>query len=302
MKYIKYGVISALFVFLFVFGPELSPALQQLFLYIQKSWHGALYSVGYFLEALLSHMEAILFAVPVYVIAALTGLLGYAANLKIWRGVSFSVLVLLIDRFGCWDGSVYTVSAVIAVMSVSLIIGIPIGIILSAGRRRFLIINPILNAMQILPNYVYLIPSLMLLGSGIASGVMAAVIYSIPPVISLTAHAIRRTDPKMREAAIAFGATNWQSIIRVELPQAMPTIAHGVNRAAMLALSMVVITSIIGSQGLGLDMLGAMQDGDIGRVVTCGICLVFITIIIDYISKAMSAIASERRQGGAGGA
>ena len=153
--------------------------------------------------------------------------------------------------FGLWEVAMETLGIVIIAVLISLVVGIPVGIAMSSSERVNAVITPILDAMQTMPSLVYLIPALMLFGLGKVPGVFATVIYALPPVVRLTNLGIRQVSREVQEAALVFGASRWQMMKEVRFPLAMPTIMAGINQTTMLALSMVVIASMIGAGGPG---------------------------------------------------
>jgi glycine betaine/proline transport system permease protein len=169
---------------------------------------------------------------------------------------------------------------------ISLIIGVPYGIAMSSSDRLNTVSTPILDAMQTMPSMVYLIPALMLFSLGKVPGVFATVIYSLPPVIRLTNLGIRQVSKEVQEAALAFGASKWQLMREVRFPLAMPTIMAGINQTTMMALSMVVIASMIGAGGLGEEVLKATNRVDVGKGFEAGWAIVVLAIVIDRITQA----------------
>ena len=161
----------------------------------------------------------------------------------------YAVLFSLIGAVGYWDMMELTLSIVIASVIIALIIGLPVGILLSGSDRANQIVRPILDTMQTMPVFVYLIPALLLFGTGNASAVIATVIYAVVPVIRLTSLGIRQVDKEVVEAARSFGSTKGQALFKVQIPQALPTIMTGVNQTLMMAMSMVVTCSMIGARG-----------------------------------------------------
>jgi glycine betaine/proline transport system permease protein len=182
---------------------------------------------------------------------------------------------------------------VATVLSVSL--GVPLGILTprSAWLRRVLL--PTLDVMQTLPSFVYLIPVLMLFGLGKVPAILATIIYALPPLIRLTDLGIRHVDSEVVEAARAFGTTRWQLLVNVQMPLARPSIMAGINQTTMMALSMVVIASMIGSRGLGEDVLAGIQTLDVGKGMQAGIAIVILAIVIDRISQGYGQDRRTRR-------
>ena len=175
-----------------------------------------------------------------------------------------------------------------ASVSVSLVIGIPTGILMTASDRFAKVLKPLLDAMQTMPSFVYLIPALMLFGLGKVPGLFATLIYAVPPVIRLTNVGIRQVSKDTIEAARAFGASQRQILLDVQIPLAVPSIMVGINQTTMMALAMVVIASMIGARGLGLEVLMAINRIEVGRGFEAGLCIVFLAIIIDRLTNAMA--------------
>ncbi|MGE0350127.1 ABC transporter permease [Hydrogenophaga sp.] len=204
-----------------------------------------------------------------------------------WKIVAGSVLtLLLIGYFGMWDDTMKTISMIFVCTVVALLLGLPIGIAMSRSDRMQRLVNPVLDVMQTMPSFVYLIPVVMLLGIGRVPGVIAVVIYAIPPVIRFTNLGIRLVDKDLLEAADAFGSSIWQKMRQVQLPLALPTIMAGVNQTIMLSLAMVVIASMIGVQGLGQPVLRAITNQYFTMGLLNGLAIVGIAIIFDRVSQA----------------
>jgi glycine betaine/proline transport system permease protein len=196
------------------------------------------------------------------------------------------LLIFTIGIFGLWNVAIETLGIVIVAVLISLIIGIPTGIAMSTSNRFNTFNTPILDAMQTMPSLVYLIPALMLFGLGKVPGVIATVIYALPPVVRLTNLGIRQVSQEVQEAALVFGASPWQMMKEVRFPLAMPTIMAGINQTTMMALSMVVIASMIGAGGLGEEVLKATNRVDVGKGFEAGWAIVVLAIVIDRMSQA----------------
>lgn len=227
-----------------------------------------------------------LLAVPWFIILLLLFLVGWKAK-NIKSGVSFAVMMFAIGLLGYWEDTMLTLSIVMTSVFISLLLGIPLGI-LSAYKVKFeQLTKPVLDAMQTMPSFVYLIPAIMLFGLGSVPAVFATTIYSLPPVIRLTTLAIRSVSKEMLEAAHSFGATPWQILLKVEIPQALPTIMAGVNQTTMMAMAMVVVASMIGAKGLGYNVLIAINRTDVAMGVEAGTSIVLLAIIIDRLTQAI---------------
>lgn len=218
---------------------------------------------------------------------------GYYRN--IFSGIIYGFLLFLIGTFGYWELMMYTLAIVLASVFISIVFGVPFGILLSYNKRLEMIMRPILDAMQTMPSFVYLIPAMMFFGMGKVPAVFATIIYALPPVIRLTTLAIRSVSKEMVEAAQSFGATSWQVLRKVQLPQAVPTIMTGISQTTMMALSMVVIASMVGAKGLGMEVLTSINRIDIGQGFESGVGIVFLAIIIDRISQGIVNKAQLKR-------
>ena len=217
-----------------------------------------------------------------------TGLLGWRLMGKWWSGLLMTAMLFFMGTLGYWELSMRTLSLVTSAVIVSLAIGIPIGILMATSDAFESVIKPLLDGMQTMPSFVYLIPALMLFGLGKVPALFATIIYAVPPVIRLTNVGIREVSPSVVEAADAFGSSYWQTLLKVQLPLARPTIMVGVNQTTMMALAMVVIASMIGAKGLGFEVLLAINRIEIGRGFEAGLCIVFMAIIIDRLTYAMA--------------
>ncbi len=201
-------------------------------------------------------------------------------------GMIYALLFFLIGTFGLWEPTMMTLAIVLTSVVISLLLGIPTGILMAYSDRMNTVMRPMLDAMQTMPSFVYLIPAVMLFSLGKVPAVFATMIYALPPLIRLTDLGIRNVSKEMVEAAHSFGSSNWQTLTKIQLPQAFPTIMTGINQTTMMALAMVVIASMIGAKGLGLEVLKAIQHIDIAKGFEAGISIVFLAIIIDRLSQA----------------
>ena len=220
---------------------------------------------------------------PLVLMAFLSLIYFGSRSLSLTVGSFFAFL--LIGYFGMWEDTMSTVSIIGVCTFISIGLGIPIGILMSGSDRARSAISPVLDIMQTLPSFVYLIPVVMLLGIGKIPGLLAVIIYAIPPIIRLTDLGIREVDKEVLEAADAFGANRRQKLFRVQLPLALPTIFAGINQTIMMALAMVVIASMIGVKGLGVPILRAVMNQYLALGLFNGLAIVAIAIIFDRISQ-----------------
>ena len=230
--------------------------------------------------------EKMLLAAPWTIV--LTALLGltYAASRSTKLTAGITVAFLLIGYFGMWDDTMRTLSIITVATLLSIVLGVPIGIAMAHSDRVRATITPVLDIMQTMPAFVYLVPVVMLLGIGKVPGIIAVLVYAIPPVIRLTDLGIRLVDRDVLEAATAFGATRRQRLIEVQLPLALPTIMAGINQTIMMALAMVVIASMIGVKGLGQPVLKSITNQYFTMGLLNGLAIVAIAIMFDRVSQA----------------
>jgi glycine betaine/proline transport system permease protein len=202
----------------------------------------------------------------------------------------FTVLALtLIGLLGLWEDTMTTLAMVMSSVVFCAIVGIPLGILAGRSHTFNAWIRPMLDAMQTTPAFVYLVPIVMLFSIGNVAGVLATIIFALPPIVRLTSLGIRQVHPELVEAALAFGATNWQVLRRVQIPIALPTILAGLNQTIMMALSMVVIASLIGAGGLGSPVVLGLNTLDIGLATIGGLAIVLIAIVLDRITQSMGS-------------
>lgn len=236
---------------------------------------------------LLINVEWLLLLLPWWLFLVLVFILGW--RLKSWvSGLVYILLFMLVGAFGLWEPMMATLALVLTAVLFSILLGIPIGILMGSNNALAVFLKPILDAMQTLPSFVYLIPAVILFSMGRVPGVFATMIYAIPPIIRLTDLGLRRVSREMVESAQSFGSSSMQLLIKIKLPQALPTIMAGVNQTTMMALAMVVIAAMIGAGGLGLEVLRAINRIDIAKGTEAGLSIVFLAIIIDRVTQAVA--------------
>ena len=238
------------------------------------------------LTYLLLPIERLLTVIPPWLIIALVTVLAWFGVRKIWFALACGAGLFLIGAFGLWGALIDTFALLIVSVLVTVVIGIPIGIAMSGSKILRKIVTPILDVMQTMPSFVYLIPVLMLFGIGKVPALFATIIYALPPLIRLTTLGITQVNHEMVEAGRSFGSTHLQLLIWIKLPQALPSIMAGINQAVMMSLSMVVLASMIGAPGLGEDVLQSIQTLNIGQGLQAGTAIVIVAIIIDRITQA----------------
>jgi len=205
------------------------------------------------------------------------------------RGMALFTLIGLcfIDMIGLWPETMTTLSMILTSVLFCAAIGIPVGILAARSDLLWKIVRPILDIMQTIPSFVYLVPIVMLFGVGMAPGIIATIIFALPPIIRLTNLGIRNVREDLIEAAESFGSTAWQMLVEVQFPLALRTIMAGLNQTLMLALSMVVIAALIGAGGLGLVVNTGLGRLDVGGATAGGVGIVILAIILDRITQGL---------------
>ena len=238
------------------------------------------------LQVFLIQSERFMTQTPWPIIMVLVGVLAWYGSRSLKIVIGSLVALFVIGLFDMWDDTMKTISMIFVCTVLAIVLGIPIGILMARSNRVQALINPVLDVMQTMPSFVYLIPVVMLLGIGKVPGLIAVVIYAIPPMIRLTNLGIRLVDKDVLEAADAFGSSSWQKLKDVQMPLALPTIMAGINQTIMMALAMVVIASMIGVQGLGQPVLKAINNQYFTLGMFNGLAIVVIAIIFDRVSQA----------------
>lgn len=230
--------------------------------------------------------EKLLLATPWWLMIGIIAAITHLAA-RSWRlTIGVIIALFLIGLFGMWEDTMSTLSIITVSTLLSIGIGIPIGILMARSDRTQSIVTPALDVMQTMPAFVYLIPVVMLLGIGKIPGLIAVIIYAIPPVIRLTNLGIRLVDREVLEAAVSYGVSPWQKLWHVQLPLAMPNIMAGINQTIMMALAMVVIASMIGVAGLGQPVLRSITNQYFALGLFNGLAIVVLAIIFDRVSQA----------------
>ncbi|QHJ70093.1 ABC transporter permease [Planococcus halotolerans] len=228
-------------------------------------------------------------AVPPVIVILIVAVLAFFLSGKRFGLAAFSIVgLLLVWNQGLWEELMLSFSLVLVASLLSVIIGVPIGILMSKSKTAESIITPVLDFMQTMPAFVYLIPAVAFFSIGMVPGIFASLIFATPPTVRFTNLGIRQVSEELVEAAEAFGSTGAQKLFKVELPMAKTTIMAGINQTVMLALSMVVIASMIGAPGLGREVLSALQRADVGTGFVAGLGIVILAIIIDRFTQSFS--------------
>ena len=236
------------------------------------------------IDAVLNSLDTVLNFIPFPLILIIFVFLAYRTN-----GIKFAIFSLIslifIDLVDLWSESMTTLAMIFTAVLFCMLIGIPIGILASRSNTFEIILRPILDIMQTIPSFVYLIPVVMLFGVGLTPGVVATIIFALPPIIRLTNLGIRQVGKGFKEAGFSLGLTKFLVLLKIEIPLSLKTIMAGVNQTLMLALSMVVIAALIGAGGLGLTVYIALGRLDVGSAVVGGTGIVILAIILDRITQ-----------------
>lgn len=225
---------------------------------------------------------------PWFIVILTLGTITYAGSRRILLTIGVMAAMFFIGALGMWDLAMQTLAIMIVSIVLALAIGIPLGIFLSFSDRFRSYVLPVLDVMQTLPVFVHLIPAMLFFGLGKIPAIVATIIYASPPVIRLTDLGLRLVDKEVVEASNAFGASWQQRLLGVQLPLAMPNIMQGINQTTMLALSMVVIASMVGARGLGEEVLLGIQRLDVGRGMVAGLAIVALAVALDRMTQAYS--------------
>ncbi|MER2254310.1 MAG: proline/glycine betaine ABC transporter permease [Priestia megaterium] len=260
--------------------------------YMIDSFSGVFTGINQIMTSLISSLEWVLTASTPLVTVVVFVLL--ARWLTDWKIAVFTCFgLLLIISLNLWEASMLTLSLVLASTIISLLFGVPLGILSHRFNKVGAVIKPILDIMQTMPAFVYLIPSVLLFGLGNVTALIATFIFAMPPAVRLTLLGLQQVPQTTLEAAEAFGATEWQKLIKVQLPLALPMIMSGVNQVIMLSLSMVVISSMVGAGGLGAEVLRSISMLDVGLGFIGGIAVVIIAVILDRLTH----LSTQKREG-----
>jgi glycine betaine/proline transport system permease protein len=222
---------------------------------------------------------------PGLVLAGLMVLLG------VWRlgwgfGLFAAASLLVVAGLGLWPQTVDTLALVLTATAVALVLGVPLGIATARSDRLDRLVRPVLDLMQTMPAFVYLIPAAMFFGLGRVPGIFATIVFAMPPAVRLTGLGIRQVPRELVEAGLAFGCTSRQLLFKVQMPTALPSIMAGVNQTIMLSLSMVVVSSMIGAGGLGNEVLRGIQRLDIGLGFESGLAVVILAVLLDRFTQS----------------
>lgn len=244
----------------------------------------------------LSGTEDFLLWLPPLVILAVIFIIGW--RLKGWVfGLISSITLLFVGFLGLWAPTMTTLALVLSAVIFCAVVGIPVGIMAARSDKFNSTIRPLLDGMQTVPAFVYLVPVVMLFGVGLVPGLIAVIIFALPPIIRLTDLGIRQVPNDVVEAGRSFGGTSNQILFNIQIPLAMPTIMAGLNQTLMLAMSMAVVIALIGASGLGLVVWSGLGRNDVGYAAIGGIGIVVLAIILDRMSQALTAAPTRKGPG-----
>nr|WP_068085264.1 proline/glycine betaine ABC transporter permease [Pseudovibrio stylochi] len=239
-----------------------------------------------FILFFLVKLEKLLRSSDPLIILLIIGLLAFWASRKLLLSAGMVLAMWFIGTLGLWEQAMQTIAIMLVSVVIATLIGIPLGIAAARSNRFQSTLNPILDLMQTIPAFVYLIPAAMLFGLGKIPAILATVIYATPPLTRLTDLGIRQVDYEVVEAGRAFGATKWQILKGIQIPLALPAIMQGINQTMMMALAMVVIASMIGARGVGETVLLGLQRNDSGQGLIGGLAIVLLAIVFDRITQS----------------
>jgi glycine betaine/proline transport system permease protein len=262
-------------------GEWVDTLITSLYQHFEGFFKGFSFIIGGFVDLLTN----LLIFIPAIIFIAITCLLVWYTSRKVSLMVFSLIGFLFILNINYWEQTMQTLALVLTSVIISIIIGIPIGILASQNGRFSKFLKPTLDFMQTMPAFVYLIPAITFFGVGVVPGIIASVIFAMPPTIRFTELGIRQVPEDLIEAANAFGSTSSQKLFKVQLPLATGTIMAGVNQSIMLSLSMVVTASLVGAPGLGVDVYRSVTQVNIGMGFEAGLAIVVIAIILDRFTQ-----------------
>ena len=234
---------------------------------------------------LLVRVERFLIGLPWWLVLIVVALLVYhASGRSKLTALLLTAALFVVGTFGLWTASMTTLAIMLIATLFSVLVGVPVGVLMARSDRLKGLLRPLLDGMQTMPSFVYLVPVVMFFGLGNVAAIIATFIYAVPPMVRLTDLGLRLVDAQVLEAAAAFGADERQTLLWVRMPLALPTIMAGVNQTIMMALAMVVVASMIGARGLGQEVLRGLQRGDVGLGLEAGLAIVVLAVIMDRVT------------------
>ncbi len=262
--------------------------------WVVRYWGGGFEAAAYPLRVLLNSVERFLLDLPWWLIILVLAATAFAATRRWVLPLVVIVSLIMLGLMELWEDAVKTMALMISATLTTMVFGLPLGVAMSRSGLLRRVLTPVLDLMQTLPSFVYLIPVVMIFGPGKVPALIATIVYAAPPLIRLTDLGIRLVEPDVMEAAQAFGVTPRQKLFGVQIPLALPTILAGVNQATMMALAMVVIASMIGAGGLGYQVLQGIGRLEVSRGLFAGLGIVVLAIIFDRITQSFGQRLQER--------
>lgn len=272
---------------------EISKPIDSAVTWMLKNWDAFFEVISTIILTMFNGMEAFLSVIPWWLF--ISGL--FVAGWKLYNvktGITLSVMLTAIGLFGLWELMIYTLVIVIISVIVSLLIGLPAGILMAKSEAAKKIMMPILDALQTMPSFVYLLPAVMFFGFGRVPAIIATTTYAIAPLIRLTYLGISTVNKEVIEAGKSFGSTPGQMLFKIEFPQSLSSIMTGVNQTTMMAMAMVVISSMIGAEGIGEQVLISIRRLEVGKGFQAGLAIVFLAIILDRVLQGTAKRLRER--------
>ncbi len=265
-------------------GPDITRAIDSAIDWVVVNMGWLFDGISDNLKIILGKLRDFLIWVPWPVTVAFVFLVGWRiASLRI--GLASAAGMIAIGLVNLWEPAMVTVAIMLVAVTIAVGIGIPVGILSARNNTVDALLRPVLDAMQTMPSFVYLVPGIMLFGLGNVAAILATVLYAIPPCIRLTNLGIRQVDPSVVEAGRSFGSSPLQLLVKVQVPMAIPTIMAGINQTVMMALAMATIAAMVGAGGLGIEVLRSMGQLEEGKAFVAGAGIVVMAIIIDRISQ-----------------
>lgn len=272
---------------------EISEPIDNAVTWMLKNWNALFEAISAIILGMFSGVEMVLNIIPWWLYILILFYAGWKLyNIK--TGIALSVMLFAIGLFGLWELMIYTLVIVIISVIVSVLFGLPIGIFMAKNKNAEKVMMPILDAMQTMPSFVYLLPAVMLFGFGRVPAIIATTTYAIAPLIRLTYLGISTVNKEVIEAGKSFGSTPKQMLFKIEFPQSLSSIMTGVNQTTMMAMAMVVISSMIGAEGIGGQVLISISRLEVGKGFQSGLAIVFLAIILDRVLQGAAKRLKER--------
>ncbi len=272
---------------------EISEPIDKVVQWMLLNWDAAFEAIRRIILVMFNGVESFLSIIPWWLYIIGLFIIGWKLyNVK--AGIILSMMLTAIGLFGLWDLMIYTLVIVIISVIVSILIGLPTGILMAKSELAKKIIMPILGGMQTMPSFVYLLPAIMFFSFGRVPAIIATTTYAIAPLIKLTYLGISTVNKEVIEAGKSFGSTSMQMLFKIEIPQSLSSIMTGVNQTTMMAMAMVVISSMIGAEGIGEQVLISIRRLEVGKGFQAGLAIVFLAIILDRILQGSAKKLKER--------